>query len=383
MDIINGVEAGLRKVRDKAAVQIARSKVSKILKSTKPPQKNITHKVEEKALKELKKDETIVILKDDKGNATVVMNATEYNDKINCLLSDSSVYCKLSKKSNPITKITSDIIRYVWNHFKNQKITKAEYHFLHRSKSVISRFYGLPKTHVVSVPLRPIVSFINLPTYNLSNFLSLILSSLLVNRYNVRNSKEFVDYIQNFTISKNEILVFFDVVSLFTSVPVDKALGVVLDLLSFDEFLVSRTSLDIPDITIGLEHFFLLLYFPTKTLFSNKSMALLLGSCISHIIASIYMEPIEHTAISTFHTPPSLWLRYVGDTFCVLNKDHVNDFHTHLNSIFSHIQFTIEKEHNFSLPFLDVLVKHNCRNGSITTYTAVQIKITVSPFCLF
>ena len=36
--------------------------------------------------------------------ATVVMNVSEYNDKINCLLSDSFLYSKLSKKSNPITK---------------------------------------------------------------------------------------------------------------------------------------------------------------------------------------------------------------------------------------------------------------------------------------
>ena len=86
MDIIIGVDAGLHglhKIRDEAAVQIARSKVSKILKSAKPPQKNITHE-EEEALKELKKDENTVILKVDKGNATVVMNATKYNDKIVC-----------------------------------------------------------------------------------------------------------------------------------------------------------------------------------------------------------------------------------------------------------------------------------------------------------
>ena len=125
----------------------------------------------------------------------------------------------------------------MWNLFKNQKITKAEYHFLHCSKGVIPRFYGLPKVHKVSVPLRPIVSFINWPTYNLSKFLSRILSNLLVNRYSVRNSKEVVDYVKNFTISQNDVLVSFDVVSLFTSVLVDKALGLVLDLLSSDESL--------------------------------------------------------------------------------------------------------------------------------------------------
>ena len=53
LDIINGVEAGLRKVRDEAAVQIAGLKVSEILKSAKPPQRNITQE-EEETLKEIK-----------------------------------------------------------------------------------------------------------------------------------------------------------------------------------------------------------------------------------------------------------------------------------------------------------------------------------------
>ena len=122
---------------------------------------------------------------------------------------------------------------------KIKKISKAEYHFLHCSKDVTPRFYELPKIHKASVPLRPIVSFINSPTYNLSKFLSRILSSLLVNRYSVRKSKEFVDYVPNFTISESEILVSFDVVSLFTSVPMGKTLNLVLELLTSDEsFLI-------------------------------------------------------------------------------------------------------------------------------------------------
>ena len=90
------------------------------------------------------------------------MNATEYNDKINCLLSDSFVYTKLSKKSNPITKITFDVNKYGWNFFKNQKITKAEYRFLHCFKGVIPRFYGLAKAYKVSLPLRPIAVVLKL-----------------------------------------------------------------------------------------------------------------------------------------------------------------------------------------------------------------------------
>ena len=104
-----------------------------------------------------------------------------------------------------------------------------------------------------------------------------------------------------------------------------------------------------------------------------------MGSCISPIIASVYMEHIEHTAITTFHTMSSLWLRYVGNTFCILNKNHINDFHTHLNSVCLHIQFTIEKKHNFSLPFLNVLVKRNSCNGSITMHSLLSTAIYGKP----
>ena len=49
-----------------------------------------------------------------------------------------------------------------------------------------------------------------------------------------------------------------------------------------------------------------------------------MGSCISPIIANLCMEHIEHTAITAFHTPPNLWLRYVDDTFCILDKKHIS-----------------------------------------------------------
>ena len=45
----------------------------------------------------------------------------------------------------------------------------------------------------------------------------------MTNNYSVRNSWEFVEYITNCHVQKNEIFVSFDVVSLLTSVPVDKA----------------------------------------------------------------------------------------------------------------------------------------------------------------
>ena len=128
-----------------------------------------------------------------------------------------------------------------------------EDYYLRCSNAITPRFYGLPKIHKSSVPVRPIVSFVNSPTYNLSKFLSRVLSSLLKNNYSVRNSREFVECIKNYSVEENECLVSFDVVSLFTSVPVDKALALVLELLASDDSLSSRTRLSISDIKHGLQ----------------------------------------------------------------------------------------------------------------------------------
>ena len=134
-----------------------------------------------------------VILKADKGNATVVMNTEDYEKKVNSLLSDECTYEKLPTRPNPVNQITTRINQYVWNLYRNEKINKKCYYYLRCSNAITPRFYGLPKIHKSSVPLRPIVSFVNSPTYNLSKFLSRVLSSLLKNNYSVRNSREFVE----------------------------------------------------------------------------------------------------------------------------------------------------------------------------------------------
>ena len=67
-----------------------------------------------------------------------------------------------------------------------------------------------------------IVSFYSSPTYQLSKHLSIILSPLVGKTTSfVKNSAEFARFIRQHTIQKGEVMVSFDVVSLFTKIPVD------------------------------------------------------------------------------------------------------------------------------------------------------------------
>ena len=104
---------------------------------------------------------------------------------------------------------------------------------------------------------------------------------------------------------ENKVLVSFNVVSLFTSVRMKKVLNLILELLTSDESLRSSTSHSISDITIGLKHCFSSTVFSYKNSFFKEIFGNPMGSCISLIIVSFYMEHVEHTAITTFHAPSS------------------------------------------------------------------------------
>ena len=77
------------------------------------------------------------------------------------------------------------------------------------------------------------------------------------------------------------------------------------------------------------------------------------------------MEEIEERAIANTANPPKVWHRYVDDVLSVMKKDAISTFHDELNSIDTHISFTIEYETNGQIAFLDTLISRN--SGSITT----------------
>ena len=78
------------------------------------------------------------------------------------------------------------------------------------------------------------------------------------------------------------------------------------------------------------------------------------------------MQFVEHRTISTFHTPPKLWVRYIDDTFCVIEQQYAEEFHIRFNSILPSITFALECKQNQSLAFLDVKVTQN-KDSTIST----------------
>ena len=151
-------------------------------------------------------------------------------------------------------------------------------------------------------------------------------------------------------------MVSLDVVSLFTKVLTDETLAVVRDKLAADLLLEERTCIPIYNLMEMLTFCVETSYFGmTSDKYWQEVLAM--GSPLSPVLANIYMEYSEEMALRSTSLKPSLWLRYVDDTFILW--PHPEDVHIlldHVNSIRPSIQFTIEKEQDNKLPFLDVLV---------------------------
>ena len=73
-------------------------------------------------------------------------------------------------------------------------------------------------------------------------------------------------------------------------------------------------------------------------------------------------------AISSAIHPPSIWKRFVDDTFVVIESSRKEEFLDHINNLDPHIQFTTEDaKPDGSLPFLDTLVLIRPDNSLLTS----------------
>ena len=105
-------------------------------------------------------------------------------------------------------------------------------------------FYGNAKIHTPNLPLRPIVSTVGSATYRKVKFLNDTLSQYVRNSLSyIQNAPDFLEMIKETTIEKDEIMVSFDVKSLFTSVPTRDATNIIEELIQNDETIEERTGM--------------------------------------------------------------------------------------------------------------------------------------------
>ena len=363
--IVSSVEAVLSRQRElsESAKDNIRSRIASTIQSASLPDSNLT-KDELQALKRLKTDENIVILPADKGRVTVVMDKTDYYDKMDALVNDKQTYQVLKRDPTPALqrKLNSKLLDLK----KTDAIDIQRYNRLRCRVPQPPKLYGLPKLHKPNIPMRPIVSFCGSPTYQLSKYLTTVLKPLTdESRHKLQSTENFIDAIKTVQVPDDYKLVSFDVKSLFTSIPLQLALDCT-------ETAINNSTIELPLPTDDLMDLLNLCLTSTYFQYNGKHYKQLhgtaMGSPVSVVVAEIVMQNIEELALATYKRTLPLWLRYVDDTFTAVHKDEIDDFHEHLNGQNADIQFTKEIEENGKRPFLDCLVTRDNNKLRTTIY---------------
>ena len=86
------------------------------------------------------------------------------------------------------------------------------------------------------------------------------------------------------------------------------------------------------------------------------------------------MESFEQLALRNYTgKAPRLWLRFVDDTFVILESSELESFFQHINNVDNNIKFTQEMCKDGKLAFLDSLI---CINSDRTLDSSVYRKPT-------
>ena len=217
------------------------------------------------------------------------------------MLQDTTTYVEL--KRDPTKKTERVENQFVSQLSEEDKISPTTTHRLKSSDAGSPRRYGLPKIHKTNIPLRPIVSFIGSPTYALSKELASILFKLTgLSEHHVKNSEEFVKSVTSIKIEETEILVSFDVISLFTKIPVDLAIKVAQERLHKLQNLNELTKWSVKDICNGLQICLEATYLTFRKKFFKQIFGTAMGSQV--VVANLVMEDEETRAIEHLLTPP-------------------------------------------------------------------------------
>ena len=310
-----------------------------------------------KVIENLYKNDKIAILRQDKGRGVVILNKTDYISKCETFLHGPEFEELVNDPTSTLQTHVQKTLREM-----KKKFSKAEYSRLYPSSSQPGLFFGLAKVHklkegqtdVNDLPLRPVISNIGTTTYQISKHLANWLAPLTKSKQNIESTKDFLSKLKKVKIKNGYKMVSLDVASLFTSVPLDYTINIILDKIYKDKLV--KTCLTQTELKTLLELCTKEVHFTFNKKVYKQTNGVAMGSPLSPVLTNIFMVHLEEFMIPRLKEKMSLWYRYVDDTFTFIKEDEIENIQKTLNDFHPAIKFTYETEVNNIISFLDVKV---------------------------
>ena len=166
-----------------------------------------------------------------------------------------------------------------------------------QSGSRLAHLYGLPKTHKVKLAMRPILSATQTYNYALAKWPDVKLKPLAINHYTITDTFEFVNEVNALTLNDGDVLVSYDVSSLFTNVPLDETIHILADKAFANDWFnethhLNLSKQDLVDLLEGATKDQLFLF---NGQLYEQTDGVAMGSPLGPLLANVFMCSIEET----------------------------------------------------------------------------------------
>ena len=165
----------------------------------------------------------------------------------------------------------------------------------------------------------------------------------------------------------DKFLISFDVTSLFTNIPLPKAIDIAIN-------LIFENSPDIKFTRRELRKLFRIATSETHFTFNGSIFdqidGVAMGSPLAPVLANLFMGFHEqHWIEQATNVKPIFYKKFVNDIFAVFKFESDADaFYSYLNTRQENIKFTFEKEKDNKLSFLDILINNNQSDLQTSTF---------------
>ena len=177
---------------------------------------------------------------------------------------------------------------------------------------------------------------------------------MVPSEYSCKDTFSFVSRLKDANLANNFFVSY--VTSLFTNIPLQETINIAVDLIINNKPNLNITKLE-------LKKLFLFATSQTHFLFNgncyNQADGVSMGSPLAPVLANVFMGHHESKWLNTYlHNKPNFYIRYVDDILTTFDNEQDSLFFLNfLNKQHSNIKFTMEKQTNSSIPFLDVQLR--------------------------
>ena len=205
-------------------------------------------------------------------------------------------------------------------------------------------FYTLTKTHKVNLSSQPIISGCDSPTKSISaQFVDSLLQPIMKEQQSyIKDTTQFLNFIEGTRVPQNAILVSMDVTSLYTNIPQEEGITTIGH--AYDTFYTATP----PIPTHYLREMLRLILQENSFQFNGKNFlqthGTAMGTKTAVSFANIFMAKIETAIIDQHCAKPLVWKRYIDDVFSLwdTNREEINNFIEHANNYHPTIKFTAD-----------------------------------------